>query len=344
MARLASQSKGGFYATPPEEMALVCQRLRVKAGANLNLLDPCAGEGEALRQMAEALAQAGACPETYGVELEIERAQKAKALLGRVVKGGYEWLRASNGVFSALWLNPPYDLGANGERIEVTFLRDLTAPNKYLQNGGLLMLCIPQHVLAPAAPYLAIRFRDVRVYRFTDRNYPVFKQVIVFGYREKMGGPEAKRTREWLQQLGQAGPEALLPLDAGDGIKFTVPAARGPVTLFRGSVFDPEEVISDVEGSGGWEEIGNMMLPAFLAHRTELKNPLLPLKLPHVAIAISARAVDGNMGTHILEGVTKKVVDQQDITDEKGTTTILKTERHVTTVRVFSPEGVFDLD
>lgn len=84
MARLASQAKGGYYPTPPDEMALVCRRLVVKPGAKVNLFDPCAGAGAALKQMADDLAAKGAEVTSYGVELEPTRAEEAGKILDHV--------------------------------------------------------------------------------------------------------------------------------------------------------------------------------------------------------------------------------------------------------------------
>lgn len=146
MARYTSQAKGGFYPTPPKEMALAIARLQVEAGSTVNLLDPCAGEGLALKQMADHIKKLGARPVSYGNELENTRANIAKKHLDHVLKGGYEVMRMTSKSVSCIYLNPPYDY-RNGTRLEKIFLRDLTAPDKYLQDGGLLMFCIPQEVL-----------------------------------------------------------------------------------------------------------------------------------------------------------------------------------------------------
>lgn len=342
MARLAAQAKGGYYPTPPAEMAHVAARLAVEPGSSVNLLDPCAGRGEALRQLADALAAKGAKVATYGVEIERERAEAAAQILDRVVKGGYEHLRCSRGVMSLMWLNPPYDHNRLGGRVEVDFLWDLTAPDGYLVPGGLVMYCIPQESLAPAALLLATRLQDLAVYRFTDAGYPAFHQVVVFGYRTKTRrGPEARRDKERLEALARAGPEALPPLDADDGVRFSVPPAPGPVALFRGGLLDPEEIARDVAASPLWEKLPGLLVPDTGGAR--LRRPLLPLKLAHMALAIAAGAVDGNMGTHILEGTARKVVDRTEEDAGDGTTRVVEVERHVTTVRVFTREGVYEL-
>lgn len=343
MARLHSEAKAGFYATPPGEMALVTNRLTVQPGARLNLLDPCAGKGAALRQMADALAARGAEVKTYGVELEAERAEECRKVLDHVVKGDCFQLRASHGVFSALWLNPPYQETALGERAEVSFFYHLTAPDKYLRQDGLVMFCVPQYVLGPASLALASRLHGLKVYRFTDKNYGAFRQVVVFGYRGKTGrGPQVREIKEWLEEVAKQGPEALPPLDAPDGVTFEVPPAPASVTLFRGAVLDPEEIARDVLASPAWARVEDLLLPPSARRTARLKNPVLPLKLTHYAVAIAAGAVGGHMGTHILEGVTRKVVDRSEEEDEQGRK-IKETERHVTTIRVFSREGVFDL-
>ncbi|MDT3417104.1 type I restriction-modification system DNA methylase subunit [Brevibacillus aydinogluensis] len=55
MARIASESKGGYYATPEKEMRLIASRLSVQGAGMINLYDPCCGKGAALRILADAL-------------------------------------------------------------------------------------------------------------------------------------------------------------------------------------------------------------------------------------------------------------------------------------------------
>jgi len=314
-------------------------------------VDPCAGEGDALKHLGQLLESKGEglLAQTFGVELEKERAEIAEDNLDVIVKGGYEWLRASNEVFSAMYLNPPYDHEAKSsensfsERTEVKFLRDLTAPGKYLQPGGLLVYCIPQHVLKDAASLLATRFQNIQVYRFTDENYPTFKQVIVFGHRRESSKKiKTKDEREWLESLTEAD---LPPLDTPDDSSWLVPEANGKVKLFRGSLMDPEEIMKDVEGSSTWDAVDKLLLPPSARKRDgKLKRPILPLKQMHMGTAIAAGLVGGNMGSHYLEGITRKVASTRTEATETGRKEVTE-ERHVTIIRVFSPEfGVVDLE
>jgi hypothetical protein len=320
-------------------MALVCRRLVVAPGVAVNLFDPCAGEGRALRQMAEVLAGKGARVTTYGVELERFRAEKARKLLDHVIAGGYETIRMTNGAVSAMWLNPPYaDMKGSG-RVETMFLRDLT--RERLQPGGLLMFCIPQSTLSDCASVLANRFKDIEVYRFTDEHYPLFRQVVVFGYRREKNdsGPEARQVSKRLAYLGRQGLEAIKPLDVQDGRTFAVPPAVKEISLFRGSEVARDEAAGAVARSTVFAKMEELLMPPPVA-RVKMSTPILPLKLAHIGTAIAAGAVGGNMGNHIVVGNTKKVVKTFDC-DEK---TIMQTEQMVTTIKVFSPQGIFVLE
>jgi Uncharacterised methyltransferase family (DUF6094) len=84
MARQESQSKLLYYPTPNAVVALIASWLSVKTDGGLTrLVDPCVGEGLALRQLAETL-QAPKC-ETWGIELSYARAEKAKRVIDVVL-------------------------------------------------------------------------------------------------------------------------------------------------------------------------------------------------------------------------------------------------------------------
>jgi hypothetical protein len=340
MARYASEAKAGFYPTPPKEIAFVSKRLQIDILTQAPILDPCAGEGDALKMIYDRLKEMGAEPVSYGVELEENRAEKCKTVLDYAIKCGYEDVRTSSRAFSLMWLNPPYH-ERDGERVEVTFLRDLTDPiSGKLMPGGILGFCIPQYVLGPAAPILAARFDDIRVYRFTDENFDAYKQIVVFGIRRIRArrGAEAKEIRERLKHLATI--DVLPELDEPDGFFYQVPEGTKKIT-FRGSATDPVELAKDVEISPVWDEINYSLLP--FTKGSILKNPVLPLSKTHDAIAIAAGAIGGNMGGLYLVGRTKKVTDKKIIPEEEGSK-IVETDRHVTTIRVYTPGGVYSLE
>ena len=81
--------------------------------APIRLIDPCAGEGDALRTLADAIRTeyegrtgrriAKKVIETYGIELDTERARKARRKLKRVVQTDYFNTLVTPGAFNWRW-------------------------------------------------------------------------------------------------------------------------------------------------------------------------------------------------------------------------------------------------
>ena len=181
--RLEGRVLMGYYSTP------LCVVERVKAflkfpDSKINVLDPCCGEGEALKALVD-----GKNAETYGVELDVYRAEEAKKKINHVLKCGIEEARISNKVFSILWLNPPYDweneeIDEKCERKEKTFLQ---CTQQYLKPKGLLVYIIPKHRLDKTiAKILAYRFEEFKVYRFPALEYEDFKQIVLMCQKKKI--------------------------------------------------------------------------------------------------------------------------------------------------------------
>ncbi|HEU0075734.1 MAG TPA: DUF6094 domain-containing protein [Dehalococcoidia bacterium] len=78
MPRLESIAKAGYYPTPPTVVDRVAALIRPDRSTTrkvVRLLDPCCGTGAALRQLADAVGG-----ETYGIEIERDRASEAEGL------------------------------------------------------------------------------------------------------------------------------------------------------------------------------------------------------------------------------------------------------------------------
>ncbi len=75
--RTAGKMKAGFYPTPVEVAELIADFIkRPLMSDGIRLLDPCCGEGEALKVLASRLG----VRETYGVELDQNRAKAASTI------------------------------------------------------------------------------------------------------------------------------------------------------------------------------------------------------------------------------------------------------------------------
>src|SRR5574341_926986 len=137
--RLEAEIKMGYYPTPLSVVERIRTFIRFPDD-NVNLLDPCCGDGSGLKNL-----KGDAKATTYGIELDQNRANKAKKNLDHVLKGSL----------------------------------------KYLQPSGLLVYLIPQKELTEdAAIILSYRFANFQVFRFPDEEYEPFKQIVLFGSKK----------------------------------------------------------------------------------------------------------------------------------------------------------------
>ncbi|MCL6446081.1 MAG: hypothetical protein K6T83_22000 [Alicyclobacillus sp.] len=346
--RYAGIAKMGYYPTPLNMVEKIRNRL-VSSGP-ARWFDPCCGEGEALAAAAPSDAV------TYGIELDGQRAQKAKEILHYVVHCGYERARVEAASMQVMWLNPPYDSqsGLGGElfRKELIFLRDLS---KYLAPNGVLVFIIPRYTLgSEMVNALVYRYTDLAVYRFDEDEYQVFKQVVVFGRRRERNLRSAKEMseadRQAKNELLAYGKDENLPmpyLDSPDDRRWTVPIADTDTQiLFRGYILDDAELRLDLAQSEAFKVAANMLMPVNTG--ATLRRPLLPFRRTHMATLIAAGALNGAVGVgenrHMVVGMTRKVVNREVVRTDDGSETIIDTESYVTAVRTIQPDGtILDL-
>ncbi|HEY4051630.1 MAG TPA: DUF6094 domain-containing protein, partial [Acidobacteriaceae bacterium] len=240
MARNASRIKLGYYPLPSAEGARLRSLLTFTAGASA--IDPCAGTGAGLHQLT-----AGAEVEKYAVELDAERAALAASSGISTVHGNLFDTVGRLGSFSFLYLNPPYDseIGSmNNKRMEFLFLEHTY---RWLVEGGVLLMVVPQERLEPTVPLLAGNFTDLQVFRLTDPEAQRFDQVALFGVRKRMRGEHHDRNREKLQRLIW---NRSMPTLTGNELPYTVPPAKPVPLVYRGLPLDRIEDL--LVGSGVW--------------------------------------------------------------------------------------------
>ena len=295
--RLEGTAKAGFYPTPPQTLEII-RRLLVQGAPQLrgrSALDPCAGEGEALAAVGQALGM-----KTYGIELDQERAAIAHKRLYRARQG--DALRFAARGFSLLWLNPPYDHGPDGKRLEEVFLE------RYLESlavGGVLVLLVPEYTLEKLWPLLTKDHLPALVARLPEAEYRAFRQVAVV----------AQRVHHY-EAVPRAWRGDPLPyLDRVEELKLPKPrVAEEQPELFEEVALDPEKLMELVERSPLWEGLQQQVAPRL--------QPLLPLKAAHLALLVAGGMLDLETveieGTpHLLLGVLKKDVVQIEDEEER---------------------------
>jgi hypothetical protein len=336
--RLAAQAKMGYYPTPPSVVSLISDVLTRNGTGKIRLIDPCAGEGSALKQIGESLNA-----ETYGIELDTYRGRKAKEGLTHCLITDYETTRISNQAFSLLYLNPPYDWAIRNddvspsERYERTFLRNTI---RYLTPNGILAYLIPQSRLDKnIAKILAYRFKDVRVFRFPAEEYESFKQLALFGRLKKR--PESdEKLAQYLTDVGHC--KVIIPFLDRTECHFTIPPSPPMKNfLFRTTRIDPQELEIELKQHGLRGKINRMVSPLSLSERIK---PIMPLRQGHLAQLLACGLMNGvvydkdGCNPLIVKGITRKVVETR-TEHEAGKERIIETDKIIITINAINERG-----
>ncbi len=300
--RLAAQMRGGFYPADPDAVAYAATFLRPPLSGPFSVLDPCAGCGEALRQLAAALG----CPPglTFAIELDDGRSEALRAALPEahvLAPASFFGCRATPNSFSLIWLNPPFDDAYGGRRVEARFLHTATG---WLAAGGVTALVCPEDVAGERSDvrrHFATHYRDCRVVPFPEAHRP-FREVIVFGSKRPVpaaGGRDGDTPPPWEE------------VQAPEGFVYHLPVAPGPRVFLKAEPTEPELQ----------RLLAGSPLRAHLAAPPEvpLPSPPLALGVGHVALLLAGGHLDGvvrpdGQAPHVVRGTCRKREYVADVT------------------------------
>jgi len=337
--RLVAQAKMGYYPTPPKVTEIICNYVQSKTTGTIRVFDPCAGEGVAIYNIGQRLEA-----ETYGIEIDLDRGAQAQGIMTKCLVTDYKSSIVSRQAFSLLFLNPPYDWTAKrdeteaSERLERTFLRDCAT---YLCPGGILVYLIPQKRLdARIAAMLSYRFEDVEVFRFPEKEYEAFQQIVVFGKAKKKPEHDAQ-SFEYLKSVGQF--TATVPfLPETPSRMYHVPASPNiKQFIFRTKHIDPAELAEEVIKHGLFDRFTELSTPLLM---TERIRPIMPLRHGHLAQVLACGLMNGVVWNKegrdplLVKGVTKKEVTQT-IEHDGDVEKTTETDHIKITINAFNSEG-----
>lgn len=338
MARLASQAKAGFYPTPDKVCDLLKTKISFEDGARL--LDPCCGEGKTLSN----LAQQSMALTTYGIELDHQRAQRARSRLTKVLWGdALTEMKISPHSFGLLYLNPPYDTAINqdgkSQRLELQFLRRYLGT---LQQGGYLVLIIPYYILKHCAKPLARHFK-IQVLGFPEDEFLPFKQCIVVGRKQLLAPKEqAIQIESHLAELSNMDPDEFMDavFSLEDMAPIIVPETSKPLINFTVNKTDPLEAIPLVRKVGVLKNLLEELTPK---KNTEIR-PLTPLENGHLALMLAGGYMNGAIEKDgrqlVIKGVVRKsekVISVHE--NESGEGTITARDQYTPTVKVIDMQA-----
>ena len=321
----------GYYPTDPAHVAYLKRALRFPEGKTVNLLDPCCGEGNALRQLG-----GGQNAVTYGAELDDSRAEAALEQLDHVAMGSYYYARISRSAFHLLFLNPPYLQLYGGARSEKRFLGE---SYDHLMMGGVLIYIIPYYRLTEdVCRFLAAHFDRLMAYRFCEEEFRKFRQIAVLGVRK----PRAENPRmARLLELASLSPDKLPTLDRIPPDSYLLPDAEKTVSLFQGARVNVRELAEQMRRM-------DSMLPKQSTLDGQEKRPPLPLTIGQIGLVGGSGLINGLIECdtpHVIKGrviksTQRRTGDSFDNEDGSTTTEIIETTSNKMVFNLLTPEGV----
>lgn len=324
IGRLMNNVRLGHYPTDLDNVAHITRAVAFPEGTVTNLIDPCCGDGSALRK----LAMGNNCY-AYGVELDQSRAEEAEAMLHRVGYGSFFYSHIQSGAFHLVFLNPPYLSVLNEKggrsRDEKRFLIE-SIP--LLIMGGLMVYIVPYYRLTEdICRIFSDHFTQVGLYRFTDREFKKFQQVALLGLRRDFhdGTDEA----DALSELACHPDELPCLSDIEEGI-YPLPAVPKKVELFQGAKFNEAELARQLKASTSFKRL---FVEQNKLDSTD-KRPPLPLSIGQVGLIGGSGLINGLVEDecpHIIKGriVKCKKTSSEDNFDKEGE--YVSTEIKVTT-------------
>jgi hypothetical protein len=331
MSRPESQAKMGFYPAPPEAIEQVSKHLALSPPSLPrevhSIVDPCAGEGAAVNQLAKLLGNKEC--DVYMIELDDARARKCRESFPNANTLGpasVHGVVATPGSIGIAYVNPPFDneMGG-GRREEVGFVETVT---RWLAPRGILVLIVPTSALngysnQSLCEYIDCHFRDVGIWRFPDacRKY---NEVVIIGVKRAVPLPSPLDTcifrkmdlkyrgarAEQFPQLGEAQPKEWwsggCSIDREPDVRVYSVPAHWPPNRFQKVGYTEAELVEAVRNS----PLGRVFEPK--KEGAKLRPPL-PLGGVHVGMVIASGLLDGMVFVpgrpdldHVSRGVSVK--------------------------------------
>lgn len=334
LAHLMNRARMGYFPTDLSHVKMLKDAI-VFPEAPVNLIDPCCGEGLALQAFAK-----GVKARTYGIEIDEVRGEEAQRRIQRVGYGSFFHSRISLNAFQGLWLNPPY-LSVPSEhgskRLEKAFLADSI---RHLQVGGIMIYIIPYYRATPdVCRVLCENFTDLRVHRFIGKEFERFKQVAIIGKKIERREAEkmAKRLSEYILDADKIPLITDLPKDC-----YEMPAATKTVELFKGAVFNVNELADQLKKS---PSIERLFEERTLDNRE--RRPLLPLNLSQVGLVGASGMMNGLVECdtpHVIKGrIVKEKKTKIGLEDDNGKTAVREITSNRLIFNVLTPTGLKSL-
>ncbi|WP_349773563.1 DUF6094 domain-containing protein [Rummeliibacillus stabekisii] len=346
MSQIGNKLLAGFYQTPERQGEYIKNLLNFKG--DTAALDTTCGEGEILAQITSDRDSVNVV--TYGVELEKGRAEAASSNLQHAIHAPIESMIISNDAFGLVFLNPPYDNTMRGYDEDSTDRKEyieLVRGTRYVKPDGIVIYIIPSYRFADPkiARHLATQFTDCKVARFTDEDYPNYKQCVFIG-RKKSDKFKRFVLELYTQFLNFDNEDFVMKSVPtledllNRELKWDVPTGTTNIPTFYSRIEDKNKFVELIAENKGFLAFKERTKPKVL----DLTNskPIIPITQGEMALLLASGAVNGVLSSgnslHAVQGieVVSKIVTEEET--EHTLITKTRTKREVS-VKVITPSG-----
>ncbi len=294
MSRLSAQADMEYFPSYTPSMLALGEVFNYdRLPDRLFAVDPCVGGGDALKALTDgirmgyerrhgrSLGKSGI--KTFGIELDVKRANIARKKLDRVIQADFNNTIVSENSFHLMLLNPPYDYDASYKRLEQRFLVRST---RLLADAGILIYMVPRYVLNISAEFLSQNFSNFRIWQEEDNpDAARFNQIMLMARRDSYPY-DPSETEQAIKDFADGKVD-----EVGMENSFSLPTHELEVERFSALRVNYGDALKEVELSGfaARQEWRDMLHPP----TNDIVQPLMSPRKGHMGLIMAGGGVGG---------------------------------------------------
>lgn len=310
---LDNVAKMGAYYTDKDHCRRIGMLFNFDAADEICVLEPSIGDASAVKAVLGKKKDDN--KKIFGVELNTltyEEHLKANEDISYCLNADFlSGVKISHAVFSFCFANPPYGESKDmRERYEKLFLEKLIP---YMKVGAYIAYVIPSYVFAEER-FLRLflsKFDFISSYRFDDKVYQQFKQIVVIGRKKGSFGYLKSAYEELFLLASKVDEMPYLPTEEVEKEKQLVVSTsfEKDMTYFAQKNFDKAAALDELKNSSLTSVISLGFPKKYRG--TCLSNPVLPLKKDLAYLCAVTGGGEGLTGSeedgdlHLQRGVAK---------------------------------------
>lgn len=296
-----------------EDPIIPLKNLAMNYNRNINLFEPNCGDGDTFKTM-------GSSALCYGNESSY-LAKDAKKYAEKVIKTSLSDMKISNDAFDIcvlkcrIGIDLSDNLGYNNAmaKVEKKFLVNMS---KYIRTNGTALIVIPAfRMYKDICDHISKYYTNVKVFKSNQAFWNDKRLLYIYGQKSN----NKEKDDEIYKMLRKCFDESLIEEMPKDlTLDYKLPSDFIPISLFRGSTIDIDELYNIVETSNAEEEF--MKTRDIVKIGEQKIEPLLPFNIGQLGLVLTSGCLDGIVDEgdgnyHLVKGMVSKKSDKDSSKD-----------------------------